>query len=61
MFAVIFISHKLEEVIRSSHSIVVMRDGEHVGTRLSKETDALELSKLIVGRSIAMDTIGHKR
>ena len=59
--AVIFISHKLEEVIRCCHSIVIMRDGEHVGTRLAKDTNALELSKLMIGRSIAMNTIGYKR
>lgn len=59
--AVIFVSHKLEEVIKASHSIVIMRDGETVAAKLAEETDVLELSKLMVGRSIDVGSMAEKR
>ncbi|MCO5214115.1 MAG: ATP-binding cassette domain-containing protein, partial [Caldilinea sp.] len=50
--AVVFITHKLREVMEVADRIVVMRGGRVVGDLPKSETDELELSKLMVGREI---------
>lgn len=49
---VIFISHDLEEVIKMSDRISVLRDGNYITTVNAKETDEDELKRLMVGREI---------
>lgn len=51
-FALIFISHKLHEVIDISHRVTVLRDGKKIGTRPTSEVDKSELAKWMVGHSI---------
>ena len=50
--AVVFITHKLREVMEVADRIVVMRNGKVVGDLRKDETNELELSKLMVGREI---------
>lgn len=50
--AVVFITHKLREVMEIADHIVVMRNGKVVGDLRKDETNELELSKLMVGREI---------
>ncbi|HBY57226.1 MAG TPA: heme ABC transporter ATP-binding protein [Candidatus Atribacteria bacterium] len=50
---IIFISHKLKEVMQISDRITVLRDGKVVGTKKKLETNFQELSKLMVGREIS--------
>ena len=59
--AVIFISHKLDEVLSVSDRIVVMRDGELVNTLEKDKTSAIELAELMVGRSIDANEIASPR
>lgn len=59
--AVIFISHKLEEVMRVADQVVVMRDGEVVTTAKRGETNVEQLAELMVGRSIDADSIAVPR
>jgi len=47
--SIIFISHKLEEIIRVSDKMIIMRDGCKVGEVSSGELKRLELIKLMVG------------
>jgi len=49
---VIYISHRLEEVFRISDRVSVMRDGQYVATKLTKDTDRKELIRLMVGREL---------
>jgi ABC-type sugar transport system ATPase subunit len=49
---VIYISHRLEEVFRISDRVSVLRDGEYVTTKLTKDTDRKELISLMVGREL---------
>ncbi|MCC6148006.1 MAG: ABC transporter ATP-binding protein [Anaerolineaceae bacterium] len=49
---IIFISHKLNEVMQISDRISVLRDGELIATVSKSETDHHELSKLMVGREV---------
>lgn len=52
----LFISHKLEEVIRVSDKIAVLRDGEIVGTYNRGTTTAEELARVMVGRDVLVST-----
>jgi ABC-type sugar transport system ATPase subunit len=48
----IYISHKFEEIFRIADRITVLRDGEHVRTLDSGNTDTGELIRLMVGRNL---------
>jgi ABC-type uncharacterized transport system ATPase subunit len=50
--AIIFISHKLHEVMAVSRRVVVLRQGKLVAERNTAETDRHELAELMVGRPI---------
>jgi ribose transport system ATP-binding protein len=49
---VIYISHRLEEVFRISDRVSVLRDGEYVATKLTRDTNRRELINLMVGREL---------
>lgn len=51
--AIIYISHKLEEVLRISDEVTIMRDGQLVGTFEAKELDTDSIIKKMVGRDIS--------
>ncbi len=51
--SLIFISHKLDEVMATADRIVVLRGGRHVADRKALETSKAELAELMVGRSVA--------
>ncbi|MEA3326006.1 MAG: ABC transporter ATP-binding protein [Chloroflexota bacterium] len=51
-YALIFISHKLHEVIEISQRVTVLRNGIKIGTRPTSEVDKSELAKWMVGHSI---------
>ncbi len=50
--SLIFISHKLHEVIEISHRVTVLRDGRTIGTRLTSETTKQDLANWMVGREV---------
>jgi simple sugar transport system ATP-binding protein len=52
--SIIFISHKLYEVLEIADRITVIRRGKVVGTRLPKETDEDDLAELMVGRNVQL-------
>jgi simple sugar transport system ATP-binding protein len=51
---IIIITHKLSEVLSLSDNVTVMRDGQVVGERKTKETNAAELARLMVGRDVLL-------
>ncbi|MEM1365163.1 MAG: ABC transporter ATP-binding protein [Pseudomonadota bacterium] len=51
--SLIFISHKLDEVMATADRIVVLRNGQAVAERAVGETNAAELAELMVGRQVA--------
>ena len=53
--AVIFISHKLDEVLEISDRISILRGGRKIATRPANECDAHMLANLMVGREIVLD------
>jgi simple sugar transport system ATP-binding protein len=50
--ALIFISHKLHEVVEISHRVTVLRDGRKIGTRPIAEVTKQNLASWMVGREI---------
>jgi simple sugar transport system ATP-binding protein len=50
---VIFISHKLGEVLSVSHRILVLRGGHKAGELVTKEADRRAIADLMVGKSLA--------
>ena len=52
---VIFISHKLDEVMRVSDRVSVMRDAHVVATVRTSDTTPRELARMMVGRDVLMD------
>ena len=58
--AIIFITHKLHEVIQICDRINVLRRGEMVGEANPKKTSNSELAELMVGRSVNLKTKRHK-
>lgn len=51
--AIIYISHKMDEIFRISDTITVLRDGRYIETRPAKDLDHDTLVKLMVGRKIS--------
>lgn len=52
--AVVFISHRLEEIFDICDEITILRDGEKVGERNSKDTPVDEIIRLMVGRPLSV-------
>jgi rhamnose transport system ATP-binding protein len=50
--AVVFISHRLEEVGAIADAVTVLRDGRHVATKPAAELSHGEIVRLMVGRSL---------
>ncbi|MCQ6561372.1 ABC transporter ATP-binding protein [Paenibacillus mendelii] len=49
---IIFITHKLREVMQISNRITVLRAGKSIATLLTQETNQEEISRLMVGRDV---------
>jgi rhamnose transport system ATP-binding protein len=50
--AIVFISHRLEEVTAISDTVTILRDGQHVATRPTAGLPQAEMIQLMVGRSL---------
>lgn len=57
--AIIFITHRLDEVMNVASDITILRDGEHIKTLESKSTNVIELAELMVGRKL--EIIRHEK
>ena len=53
--SILFISHKLNEIMAVSDRVTVLRKGKSVGTLWTKETNPSALSNLMVGREISFE------
>ena len=49
---IIYISHKMEEILRISDDITVMRDGKQIATRPASQLTVDEIIRLMVGREL---------
>jgi general nucleoside transport system ATP-binding protein len=53
--SIIFITHKLKEVLAIADSITVMRRGKVVGTTTPEEVDEQQLAAMMVGREVLLE------
>ncbi len=49
---IVYISHKMDEILKISDEITVMRDGKHIATEPSGNMDMNKIIKLMVGREL---------
>ena len=54
--AVVFITHKLEEVMAVADRITVLRRGRREGSVIPTETDPRTLARMMVGRDVVLET-----
>ena len=52
--AILFITHRLDEVMDAADNVTILRDGELVATRKKEDTSVLELAELMVGREVEL-------
>jgi ABC-type sugar transport system ATPase subunit len=57
--AIVFISHKLDDVLRVANTVTVMRDGERVLTQGASSTTSGLLVEAMLGRQLG-DLLGHR-
>src|SRR5690606_1678505 len=50
--AIIFITHRLDEVMAVADSLTVLRDGEFVVRKEIKDTSVEEIAELMIGRKV---------
>ncbi len=50
--AIIYISHKMEEIAQIADTVTVLRDGKYVGTKSATDLDQNTLITMMVGRTI---------
>ncbi len=50
---IIYISHKMAEILRISDDVTIMRDGQYVATKPAKELTMDEIIRLMVGRELS--------
>jgi len=51
--AIIYISHKIEEILAIADDVSIMRDGKHIGTYIAKELTTDQIIKYMVGRDLS--------
>ena len=52
--SILFISHKLNEIMEVSDRVTVLRKGKYIGTVNTSETTKEELSRMMVGRPVQL-------
>ncbi|MCK5311860.1 MAG: ABC transporter ATP-binding protein [Desulfobacteraceae bacterium] len=57
---IIFISHKLDEIMEICDRVVVLRKGEIIGDAETKETDKKSLAKMMIGREVIFNITKEK-
>ena len=53
--SIIIITHKLHEVLSISDRVTILRKGEHIGTVNTAETNAEQLTEMMVGKKVALN------
>ena len=53
--AIVFISHRLNEIIAVTDRVTILRDGALVITKDTKDTNPLEIAEYMIGRKVSID------
>lgn len=59
--AVVFVSHKLEELFEVCETFTILRDGKYIGNYPADEMDTNKLIALMVGRSVEYERLQAKK
>lgn len=57
--SIVFVSHRLEEIIEIADRVTVMRDGRKVATSITSEVDIDRLTELMTGETISHQTLDN--
>jgi rhamnose transport system ATP-binding protein len=57
--AVVYISHRLNEIFTLADRVTVLRDGKLIGIRPAGETNESELIRMMVGRALELEPMPH--
>lgn len=57
---IVFISHRLDEIVDVADRVTILRDGELVATKDVKDTNAIEIAQLMIGRKVSIDRIDRE-
>ena len=55
--SILFISHKLNEIMEVADRVTVLRKGKYVGTVNTRDTNKQELSNMMVGRPVQLEVV----
>ena len=55
--SILFISHKLNEIMAVADRVTVLRKGKYIGTVNTSETDKQSLSNMMVGRPVQLEVV----
>jgi ribose transport system ATP-binding protein len=58
--AIVYISHRMDEVFEISDRVTVLRDGDLIGTKAVTETTPDELIRMMVGRSVEINPVDRE-
>ena len=53
--AIVIITHKMHEVLDLSDRVAVLRKGQYIGEMATKDTNAQEMTDMMVGRSVSLN------
>jgi rhamnose transport system ATP-binding protein len=57
--AIVYISHRLNEIFALANRVTVLRDGKFIGIKLAAETNEGELIRMMVGRALEQEPLPH--
>ncbi|MDA4848730.1 sugar ABC transporter ATP-binding protein [Hoeflea poritis] len=59
--AIVYISHRMDEVFEISDRVTVLRDGNLIGTTLAADTTPEDLVQMMVGRSVEIKPVARSK
>ncbi len=59
--SILFITHKLNEIMAVADRVTVLRKGKYIGTVDTKDTNKQELSNMMVGRPVQLEVVKDDR
>lgn len=59
--SVVLVSHDLDEICRITDRVTVLRNGANVGTVQTDQTDIAQLTRMIIGKELAIQEAAGKR
>jgi rhamnose transport system ATP-binding protein len=57
--ALVYISHRLNEIFALADRVTVLRDGKFIGVKPAAETNEGELIRMMVGRALELEPLPH--